>query len=294
MPGTIFIVAAPLIWPWPVAFALSMAGTMAASVVGFVFARFVARDWVAARIPARFRRYDAALGQRGLQTVVVLRLIFWMPQPLHFFFGVSRVGFWTHCWGSLIGYTPPLLLVSCLGSGLFDASGRLQPKAWPVMAGLLAASLLVAALARAAGDATVDALVAVSNFPRDQQPPDMVRQRDQNIALGRRLRDACSAFGWQTRLLTLEDRRGLDPARAAAMTEVESQLAEVLPVESWARRLFRHALAAAELDFVSWMPPWLFERWDLSQQALPAGAVTRAGQRGQVALRQTSVAKTGR
>src|SRR5579863_7852895 len=35
VPGTVFVVAAALIWPWPVAFALSMAGTMAASVVGF-------------------------------------------------------------------------------------------------------------------------------------------------------------------------------------------------------------------------------------------------------------------
>jgi hypothetical protein len=32
---------------------------------------------------------------------------------------------------------------------MFDASGRLQPSAWPVMAGLGAASLAIAALARA-------------------------------------------------------------------------------------------------------------------------------------------------
>ena len=51
VPGTVFIVAAPLVWPWPVAFALSMAGTMAASVVGFSFARFVARDWVSGGSP---------------------------------------------------------------------------------------------------------------------------------------------------------------------------------------------------------------------------------------------------
>src|SRR5687768_11336975 len=61
VPGTVFIVAAPLIWPWQTAFALSMVGTMSASIVGFSFARFVARDWIAARIPARFRKYDEAL-----------------------------------------------------------------------------------------------------------------------------------------------------------------------------------------------------------------------------------------
>lgn len=148
VPGTVFIVAAPLIWPWPTAFALSMTGTMAASVVGFSFARFVAKDWVSARIPARLRKYDEALERSALQTVVVLRLIFWMPQVLHSFFGVSKVGFWTHFWGSLIGYVPPLLIVSYLGAEMFDASGNMQPAAWPIMAGLLVASLVIAALAR--------------------------------------------------------------------------------------------------------------------------------------------------
>jgi len=149
VPGTVFIVAAPLIWPWPVAFALSMVGTMSASVVGFSFARFIARDWLSARIPMRLRRYDAALERNAFQTVVILRLILWMPQVLHSFFGVSKVGFGTHFWGSLVGYVPPLLLVSYLGASMFDASGRMQPAAWPVMAGLAAASLVIAVLARA-------------------------------------------------------------------------------------------------------------------------------------------------
>lgn len=149
VPGTVFVVAAPLIWPWQTAFALSMAGTMAASVVGFWFARFVARDWVSARIPARLRKYDEALARSALETVIVLRLLLWMPQALHFFFGVSKVSFWTHFWGSLIGYVPPLLLVSYLGAEMFDASGRMQPAAWPIMGAMLAASLVIAALARA-------------------------------------------------------------------------------------------------------------------------------------------------
>lgn len=148
VPGTIFIVAAPLIWPWSTAFALSMIGTMSASVVGFSFARFVARDWISARIPARLRRHDDALERNALATVALLRLIFWMPQALHSFFGVSKVGFWTHLWGSLIGYAPPLLLVSYLGASMFDASGRMQPAAWPIMAGLLFASLVIAVVSR--------------------------------------------------------------------------------------------------------------------------------------------------
>lgn len=120
VPGTVFVFAAPLIWPWPVAFALSMTGTMAASVVGFSFARFVARDWVSRRIPARFAKYEEALTRRAFATVVGLRFVFWMPPMLHAFFGVSRVRFWTHFWGSLVGYVVPLLLVSIFGQKLFD------------------------------------------------------------------------------------------------------------------------------------------------------------------------------
>ncbi len=148
VPGTVFIVAAPLIWPWKVAFSLSMTGTMAASVIGFSFARFVARDWVSARIPARFHRYDAALEESSFWTVVLLRFIFWMPQVLHFFFGISKVRFSTHFWGSFVGYAPPLFVVSYFGSAMFDASGALQPRAWPIMGAMVAASLAVAALAR--------------------------------------------------------------------------------------------------------------------------------------------------
>jgi uncharacterized membrane protein YdjX (TVP38/TMEM64 family) len=119
VPGTLFIMAAPLVWPWPIAFVLSMVGTMAASVIGFVVARFVARDWVAPRIPAGFRKYEEKLAAHGFATVFVLRLIFWMPPLLHAFFGVSPVRFWTHFWASLAGYVIPLLAVSYFGPSVF-------------------------------------------------------------------------------------------------------------------------------------------------------------------------------
>lgn len=119
VPGTVFVFAAPLIWPWHVAFGLSMTGTMAASVVGFSFARFVGREWIEKRIPARFAQYEARLAERGFATVFLLRFVFWMPPLLHAFFGVSRVRFWTHFWGSFAGYLLPLLLVSVFGQRLF-------------------------------------------------------------------------------------------------------------------------------------------------------------------------------
>ena len=120
IPGTIFIFVAPLIWRFPIALSLSMAGTMAASVVGFSFARFVARDWLAPKIPERFAKYNDALEKRAFVTVVVLRLIFWMPQALHAFLGLSKVPFWTHFWGSLLGYFPILTACTYFGPSLLD------------------------------------------------------------------------------------------------------------------------------------------------------------------------------
>ncbi|MFO0586672.1 MAG: VTT domain-containing protein [Polyangiaceae bacterium] len=138
VPGTVFIVAAPLIWSWPVAFVLSMIGTMAASVVGFSFARFVARDWLSRLVPARFHAYDAALAKRAFGTVVLLRFIFWMPPMLHIFFGVSRVRFWTHFWGSFIGYLVPLFLTAYFGQRLFDYMKSAPPTFWIGMVGVFA------------------------------------------------------------------------------------------------------------------------------------------------------------
>jgi len=130
LPGTIFVMAAPLIWPWPIAFALSMVGTMAASCVGFSFSRFVARDWISKFIPARFKKYNEALAKRALTTVFVLRLVFWMPPLLHAFFGVSKVRFWTHFWGSFAGYLLPLFLMSYFGQQVFDYAKNAPPQVW--------------------------------------------------------------------------------------------------------------------------------------------------------------------
>ena len=130
VPGTVFIFAAPLVWPWPIAFALSMVGTMSASVVGFTFARFVARDFLAARLPTKFRKYEQALTRRAFTTVFGLRFIFWMPPLLHAFFGVSNVSFAAHFWGSLAGYAVPLLLVSYFGEAVFGIAKAAPVEVW--------------------------------------------------------------------------------------------------------------------------------------------------------------------
>jgi uncharacterized membrane protein YdjX (TVP38/TMEM64 family) len=62
--------------------------------------------------------------------------------------GVSRVPFWTHFWGSLLGYLAPLFVVSYFASEVIDGAGALQPRAFLILGALVAASLLLVAVLR--------------------------------------------------------------------------------------------------------------------------------------------------
>ena len=128
VPGTLFLFVAPLIWPFETALLLSTTGTMAASVIAFSFVRFVARDWLSPKIPARFARYNDALAHRAFVTIVLLRMVFWTSLPLHTFLGLSKVRFGTYFFGSLLGYLPILLGSSYFGPQLLLA---LKGMRWP-------------------------------------------------------------------------------------------------------------------------------------------------------------------
>lgn len=110
VPGIALVVAASWVWPKPVAFALSLGGSILASATGFLFARFVARDWVAANLPARFRGLDERIAANGFVATVLLRLVFLMNPFLHGLFGISQIRFRTYMLGSALGYLPGLVV----------------------------------------------------------------------------------------------------------------------------------------------------------------------------------------
>jgi uncharacterized membrane protein YdjX (TVP38/TMEM64 family) len=144
LPGVTFMIAAPLIWPWHVAYALTMSGATLATIVGFSFARFVARDTVAKRIPKRFRKYDQRLADKAFTTVFLLRTIFWVHPVLHLFFGTSKVNFRTHLVASVAGYTVPLFVVTFFGQRVIDFVTALEGWHW-VVAAIVALKLVIVA-----------------------------------------------------------------------------------------------------------------------------------------------------
>jgi uncharacterized membrane protein YdjX (TVP38/TMEM64 family) len=130
VPGFLFVLGATAIWPfWP-AYVLSLAGAIGAGVVGFSFARFMARDWVESKLPERFRQYDERLaGATGFRTVMLVRLMFFIAPPAHWVLGLSKVRFGPFLAGTAIGFAPGIALLTwaCLEATDWIAEPSFQP-----------------------------------------------------------------------------------------------------------------------------------------------------------------------
>ncbi len=145
VPGIAFVIPASIVWPLWLAFFLSWLGAIAAGVVGFSFARYLARDWVAAHLPERFHRYDERLAERGLTTVILVRLLFFLAPPAHWALGLSRVRFGPFLAGTAIGFVPGIALWTVAGRSLLDWVSAQGAIAWLAVA---AAVLIFVALRR--------------------------------------------------------------------------------------------------------------------------------------------------
>ena len=151
VPGILFIVPASLIWPLWLAVLLSWAGSIGAGVVGFGFARSLGRDWVQARLPDRLRGYDQRLAERGLTTVIVVRLLFFLAPPAHWVLGLSRVRFATFVAGTAIGFAPGIALITVVGKGAVVWLEGRSSGVWLAAGALLVGALVLARRLRARG-----------------------------------------------------------------------------------------------------------------------------------------------
>ena len=120
VPGMIFMLTAIVVWPPWLAFLMNWLGAIAAGILGFAYARYVGRDWVAARLPDGIRRFETAIVRRGIRTVIVIRLLFFLAPPAHWALGLSPVSFRDFLIGSALGFAPAMLLVSLIGAPVFE------------------------------------------------------------------------------------------------------------------------------------------------------------------------------
>ncbi|MGB9337913.1 MAG: VTT domain-containing protein [Polyangiales bacterium] len=140
-----FLLSAPMVWQPLTAFVLSWAGTLAASLAAFGFARFVGRSWVQRRLPPGIRRLDDRLATRGLRTVLLLRLLFYTAPTLQFALGVSRVRAGAFLTGTLLGVVPFTALMTLLGARInaYLVENPISSWPWDRFGPLIVALLLV-------------------------------------------------------------------------------------------------------------------------------------------------------
>ncbi|MGI9622766.1 MAG: TVP38/TMEM64 family protein [Acidimicrobiales bacterium] len=136
LPGALLIIPATFVWPWWEVATYTLAGGMLASTAGFILARWLAQDWVEARLPARLRPWEQRLADHGFLATVGLRLVTGYAPAADWFLGVSRISFTTFLAGTFVGLIPGTLALSVWGDdaarGIVDA-----PIAALVIVGLL-------------------------------------------------------------------------------------------------------------------------------------------------------------
>jgi uncharacterized membrane protein YdjX (TVP38/TMEM64 family) len=102
----IFIVAASLVWPPPLAFVLGLAGAVGSQVTSFFFYRHVAASWARERLPKRLLAYEHRLVEQPFRTVLLLRLVTFTWHLSSILIGISRIRFAPMVTATVIGLAP--------------------------------------------------------------------------------------------------------------------------------------------------------------------------------------------
>lgn len=142
VPGFIFILTAVALWPPWEAILWLWLGALVAGTTGFLYARYIGREWIAERLPERMRRFEARVVEHGVRTVIGFRLAFFLLAPSHWALGLSPVSFRAMLLGSALGFLPWVVGVTLVGG---QAAGWLAEQP-PVLWLLLAAGFLLGTL----------------------------------------------------------------------------------------------------------------------------------------------------
>ncbi len=98
---------------------LALAATTLGCITAFLFARVLARDWVAGKISDRIRRIDDFLSENPFSMTLLIRFL---PLGSNFLTnlaaGVSKVSAVPFVAGSALGYIPQMLVFALVGSGI--------------------------------------------------------------------------------------------------------------------------------------------------------------------------------
>ena len=138
LPGSILTLAAGFIFGLPLGIALVSLSSDLGAVCAFLVGRYVARDWVAAKISGlpRFAALDRAAGRDGFLIVALVRLSPLFPFNLtNYGLGLTAVRFRDYLLASWIGMLPGTVLYVYIGTLAVDITALLTGNASPIEAG---------------------------------------------------------------------------------------------------------------------------------------------------------------
>lgn len=152
MPRTPLHVGAGMIFSFPVALVLVLAGATAAFATTFTIARTVARDWVCRRIAQspKVQRLLDLVDEEGFKLVLLIRMNMLVPGVLKGYgFGTTNVPMRTYLPASVLGFLPIAIAHVYLGWAggraiLHDNGGPSEMEKWLMIAGVAVSLALVA------------------------------------------------------------------------------------------------------------------------------------------------------
>ncbi len=149
VPATFMVIAAIVLWAKPTALLVCILGSIGGVSVGFYLSRSLARDWIAGRLPARFRSWEGAVTQNAFTVSFCMRaLLFLAPGPAYVM-GLSRARFLPCILGSALGCAPGLWLMVYWGPEAAAFLGGIPAWGWVLGGGLIALGSLAYRLKRA-------------------------------------------------------------------------------------------------------------------------------------------------
>ena len=151
VPGMPFTLLSPFLFgPWP-AVAVMIVASGVSAAAAFLIARYLARDAFVARLAGTpgFARLSALLEAHDWVVIPVLRILPLAPfAVVNYGFGLTTITFGRYLAWSLAGMIP-MNVVLVLGADLFYTAATRGRVPWPLVAGAIAAALLLAGLAAA-------------------------------------------------------------------------------------------------------------------------------------------------
>lgn len=149
VPGLFFIIPASLVWPVGFAVTLSVAGASLAGVVAFGVTHRFGYDWVERHMPERLQRATERARERPFRTVFLVRFFFFLFSPAHWALAISGVSFRPFLIGSILGFTPWMLIYVAGGrTATLWMTGQ-RPWVWATVGILLGIVWLAASAVRA-------------------------------------------------------------------------------------------------------------------------------------------------